>query len=85
MSYLFGEMDMAYDKVADSLKLFDEHQLYETSFSYSDFSITVNIHDYLKSKYDPRDNRDIYDTAKLKFDTKKIFFIVNLSNLGVSM
>src|SRR5260370_30093298 len=57
-SYLSYDIDKVWDKKADSLKLFDEHGLYELKLNLlgndkSSFKLVVDIHNESKSKHDP--------------------------------
>jgi hypothetical protein len=77
-TFLFKEeITQVYDRLADSLKLFNEKHVYEMALNLTgknEYKLIANIHDINSSKHDPTTNYDNYDKTTLNFDPKEHIF-----------
>ena len=78
-SFSTYDVDMVYNKKADSLKLFDEHGDYGLNVDLigankEDYKLVVNIHDEVKSKHDPKSNHNDKEQVNLSFDPNHYIF-----------
>lgn len=73
------DVDMVYNKRADSLKLFDEHGLMSLKYDLIEslkkqYTLNVYIHDEIKSKRDPKNNHNYNKQVALTFDANQGVF-----------
>ena len=82
-SLFSSEITQVYDRVADSLKLFNEKSLYQIKVNATiDDRLIVNIHDENKSKHDPKTNYNRNYHTVLLFDQKQNIFYNGHENLA---
>jgi hypothetical protein len=78
-SLLKYDVNTVYDKKADSLKLFDEYGDYGVDVDIvgdnkENYKLVVNLHDEVKSKHDPKTNRNDKEQVSLTFDPNNYIF-----------
>lgn len=75
-----------YDKVADSLELFDEESQYHVNIDIEErnnrFITTLTETKYVRSKFDPSDNESFSKTYQLNFDKSSYYFFNSTRNLN---
>ena len=74
-----SELTEVYDKVTDSLKLFNEKSIYElkvnlTGDNKNNYKLNAHIHDENISKHDPRTNYNYSKQVVLNFDVNQYIF-----------
>ena len=81
-----SKLTKVYDKVADSLKLFDEEEQYHVNISIEEksnsFIATLIESNYVRSKFDPSQNESFKETYPLNFDTNGYYFFNSSKNLN---
>lgn len=75
-----------YNKEADSLKLFDEDEQYHVNISIesknNSFMATLYEREYVRSKFDPSQNKSFENTYRLNFDRNGYYFFNSSKNLN---
>ena len=80
ISFTESDFTTTYNREIDSLKLYDEHQIYRISIAFlhnrdNEEYLNAEVYDFVKSKYDPKSNHETRDTIRLQFNKADgIFF-----------